>query len=303
MTADAFDRLLYTDCRAGTGRGAGGGFQIQAQSSGVDSAQSNLAVGWLLYEVQNVVDHPAAPGRGFPAGFRARLRSGVRDRAEPVRRQGGDRRPRRQPPRRLPADPGRRPVRPDPAGTAVAVGAVAGRAVGHQRLPAVRRGAGPGTADRGRGRGLAARASGTRHRSWPAAQRARGSRRAAGVDRGRRPGRGDDLDRRRHAAAARCGRRWRLVQGLLGEPRPGPAADRRRARGPVPAAGPRAGRVVRSCWTPTTCTADEARGQRAGPLPGRAARRRSTIPTTSSTRSSWPNLSTAITRTAVARRC
>src|ERR1022692_2016388 len=48
-----FGRLLYTDCQVGTGRGAGGGFQIQAQSEGVDSAQARMAVGWLLYEVQN----------------------------------------------------------------------------------------------------------------------------------------------------------------------------------------------------------------------------------------------------------
>ena len=53
MTADAFGRLLYTDCRAGTGRGAGGGFQIQAQSAGVDAAQARMAVSWLLYEAQN----------------------------------------------------------------------------------------------------------------------------------------------------------------------------------------------------------------------------------------------------------
>ncbi|HEY1703937.1 MAG TPA: hypothetical protein VGG75_29935 [Trebonia sp.] len=52
MTAESFDRLLYTDCKPGTGRGAGGGFQVQAQSSGVDAAQSKLAVSGLLYEVQ-----------------------------------------------------------------------------------------------------------------------------------------------------------------------------------------------------------------------------------------------------------
>ena len=69
MTARAFERLLYTDCRAGTGRGAGGGFQIQAQSSGVDAAQARMAVGCLLYEVQNswIVQH--RPVSDFPPGF------------------------------------------------------------------------------------------------------------------------------------------------------------------------------------------------------------------------------------------
>lgn len=52
MTGEAFGRLLYTDCKPGTGRGAGGGFQVQAQSSDVDAAQGRLAAGNLLYEVQ-----------------------------------------------------------------------------------------------------------------------------------------------------------------------------------------------------------------------------------------------------------
>jgi hypothetical protein len=69
MTADAFDRLLYTDCRAGTGRGAGGGFQVQAQSAGVDSAQSNMAVSWLLYEAQNAWIMQRRPVEDFPPGF------------------------------------------------------------------------------------------------------------------------------------------------------------------------------------------------------------------------------------------
>ena len=69
MTAAAFDRLLYTDCRPGTGRGAGGGFQVQAQSSGVDSAQSALAVGWLLYEVQDAWIVQRRPVEDFPLGF------------------------------------------------------------------------------------------------------------------------------------------------------------------------------------------------------------------------------------------
>jgi hypothetical protein len=69
MTAELFDRLLYTDCRPGTGRGAGGGFQIQAQSSGVDSAQSKLAVGWLLYEVQLPWLNQRRPVEDFPPGL------------------------------------------------------------------------------------------------------------------------------------------------------------------------------------------------------------------------------------------
>ena len=67
MTETAFDRLLYTDCAPGTGRGAGGGFQVQAQSPGVDPEQASLAVGWLLYEAQSAWISRAAPGRGFPA--------------------------------------------------------------------------------------------------------------------------------------------------------------------------------------------------------------------------------------------
>jgi len=69
MTRDAFDRLLYTDCRAGTGRGAGGGFQVQAQSAGVDSAQARMAVGWLLYEAQNAYIVERRPVEQFPPGF------------------------------------------------------------------------------------------------------------------------------------------------------------------------------------------------------------------------------------------
>jgi len=69
MTAGAFDRLLYTDCRAGTGRGAGGGFQVQAQSAGVDSAQSKMAVGWLLYDAPNAWIMQRRPVEDFPLGF------------------------------------------------------------------------------------------------------------------------------------------------------------------------------------------------------------------------------------------
>jgi hypothetical protein len=69
VTAGAFDRLLYTDCRAGTGRGAGGGFQVQAQSAGVDAAQSRMAVGWLLYEAQNPWIMDRRPVEDFPPGL------------------------------------------------------------------------------------------------------------------------------------------------------------------------------------------------------------------------------------------
>ena len=69
MTADAYDRLLYTDCPPGTGRGGGGGFQVQAESSGVDPAQSELAVGILLYEAQNAWIVQRREAEDFPLGF------------------------------------------------------------------------------------------------------------------------------------------------------------------------------------------------------------------------------------------
>jgi hypothetical protein len=69
MTAEVFDRLLYTDCLPGTGRGAGGGFQVQAQSPGVDSGQSKLAVGSLLYEVQVPWLTQRLPVGEFPLGL------------------------------------------------------------------------------------------------------------------------------------------------------------------------------------------------------------------------------------------
>jgi GTPase-associated protein 1, N-terminal domain type 2/GTPase-associated protein 1, middle domain len=69
MTAELFDRLLYTDCKPGTGRGAGGGFQVQAQSSGVDSAQSKLAVGGLLYDIQLPWLTERRAVQDFPLGF------------------------------------------------------------------------------------------------------------------------------------------------------------------------------------------------------------------------------------------
>jgi hypothetical protein len=69
MTSGAFDRLLYTDCRAGMGRGAGGGFQVQAQSAGVDSAQAKMAVGWLLYDAPNAWIMQRRAVEDFPLGF------------------------------------------------------------------------------------------------------------------------------------------------------------------------------------------------------------------------------------------
>jgi hypothetical protein len=69
MTTSAFGRLLYTDCLPGTGRGSGGGFQVQAQSPNVDSKQATFAVGWLLYEAQNAWIAERRPVEDFPPGF------------------------------------------------------------------------------------------------------------------------------------------------------------------------------------------------------------------------------------------
>jgi hypothetical protein len=69
MTGGAFDRLLYTDCRAGMGRGAGGGFQVQAQSAGVDMSQAKMAISWLLYEAPNAWIVQRRPVEEFPLGF------------------------------------------------------------------------------------------------------------------------------------------------------------------------------------------------------------------------------------------
>jgi hypothetical protein len=69
VTAAAFGRLLYTDCAPGTGCGSGGGFQIQAQSPGVDPQQASFAVGWLLYEAQNAWVADRRPIEDFPLGF------------------------------------------------------------------------------------------------------------------------------------------------------------------------------------------------------------------------------------------
>lgn len=69
MTIEGFDRLLYTDCLPGTGRGAGGGFQVQAQSGGVDSAQAAAAVRWLLYDVPAAWVGAGRPAEEFPPGL------------------------------------------------------------------------------------------------------------------------------------------------------------------------------------------------------------------------------------------
>ena len=68
MTA-AFGRLLYTDCAPGTGRGSGGGFQVQAQSPAVQPQQASFAIGWLLYEAQNAWVADRRPVEEFPLGF------------------------------------------------------------------------------------------------------------------------------------------------------------------------------------------------------------------------------------------
>jgi len=69
MTGEGFERLLYTDCLPGAGRGAGGGFQVQSQSAGVDAEQSASAVRWLLYEVPVAWLSEKRPVGEFPLGF------------------------------------------------------------------------------------------------------------------------------------------------------------------------------------------------------------------------------------------
>jgi GTPase-associated protein 1, N-terminal domain type 2/GTPase-associated protein 1, middle domain len=69
MTGAAFDRLLYTDCRAGEGRSGGGGFQVQAQSAGVDVAQTDMAMRWLLYDAPSTWITQRRPVEEFPLGF------------------------------------------------------------------------------------------------------------------------------------------------------------------------------------------------------------------------------------------
>ncbi len=63
MTAhEGFGRLLYTDCGVA-------GFQVQARSSNVNSAMSELALGQLLYEVQKPWLTEKRPVEDFPLGF------------------------------------------------------------------------------------------------------------------------------------------------------------------------------------------------------------------------------------------
>jgi GTPase-associated protein 1, N-terminal domain type 2/GTPase-associated protein 1, middle domain len=69
MTGTGFGRLLYTDCAPGTGRGGGGGFQVQAQSPQVDGNRAALATSWLLYDVQNAWIAAQRPANEFPRGF------------------------------------------------------------------------------------------------------------------------------------------------------------------------------------------------------------------------------------------
>jgi len=64
-----FERLLYTDCRDGQGRGGRGGFQIQAQSPGVTPALSRLAVENLLYATQSQWLTAERAVEDFPRGF------------------------------------------------------------------------------------------------------------------------------------------------------------------------------------------------------------------------------------------
>jgi len=77
VSTPIFERLLYTDCRAGEGLGSAGGLQIQAKSNGVDSTQSDMAVGLLTYSIQSkwvaeeraVKDYPAGFAHAAAAGF------------------------------------------------------------------------------------------------------------------------------------------------------------------------------------------------------------------------------------------
>ncbi len=71
-----FERLLYTDCRAGQGRGGGAGFQIQAQSSGVTPALSRMAVETLLYASQPQWLTSDRAVEDFPLGLAHTARDG-----------------------------------------------------------------------------------------------------------------------------------------------------------------------------------------------------------------------------------
>ncbi len=69
VTGSGFERLLYTDCQAGQGRRGSTGFQIQAQSEGVDRQQEQLAVNSLLYAIQDTWIAQGLPPQDFPRGF------------------------------------------------------------------------------------------------------------------------------------------------------------------------------------------------------------------------------------------
>ena len=261
MTAAAFDRLLYTDCRPVTGRGAGGGFQVQAQSAGVDPAQS--AHGGRLAAVRGAerVGRAAAPGRGLPARVRARsgpAATGRRRAATSGKEATGGRQGNHLADCLLTRDPDLYgTIRP---GAAVAVAALAGRALGD--APTARRSTttsslGPLTLDavtdwvRG--------PPGARPRSWPGCSAC--SRIAAGQpgrDRLGRRRRGDELDRGGDAAAAGAAGARRLVQGVQREPAARRAARRGRAAdlNPQLAPGPPAAVHPRR----RGCAADDAAG-------------------------------------------
>ena len=188
------------------------------------------------------MDQPAAPGRGLPAGVRARERGWLRDRAEPVRREGGHRRAPGQPPRRLPADPGAGPVRRRSGPPSCGGRRCGGLSPGTAEMPAVRAGdlePGPLTLD--------AVADWVRDRPErgpvltrllsvledPAGKRVVIV--AAEADEAM------TLDRRGDPAAAGTAGARRLVQGVQRGSAPRRAAHRRRAGRTLPAAraGPR----------------------------------------------------------------
>ena len=235
-----------------------------------------MAVGWLLYEAPERLDRAAAPGRGVPARVRARLRGRLRDGAEPVRGQRGDRRPPGQSPRRLPAHP-----RP-----ATCTAPTRPAQLWRSRLwraepwdttdcPPFDGDAAAGAADRGR-----------RSPDWlrerperapcpgQAAQRAGGPGGPARRDRGRRARRGAAVDRRGDPAAADPAALDVSFKVFCVEPDAGRPADRRRAGGTEPAVRSGPGGCRLSSWTPNGCASRRRRDQRASRVLGRAAGRR-----------------------------
>lgn len=69
MSALAFGRLLYTDCRPGEGTKASPGYQIQAVSRGVSATQQATAIKYLLYEAQTAWIAEGRPAEDFPNGL------------------------------------------------------------------------------------------------------------------------------------------------------------------------------------------------------------------------------------------